>query len=110
MTRAKEKVEATQRPWQAEWDDINHSEIEEGWCVNADGESICMMDGPEDVNQANAELIVRAVNSYDELLAALQALTDAAIYVTREDADMGDTIDGSLIDAARDAIAKATDK
>jgi hypothetical protein len=57
-------------------------------------------------SRANAEFIVRACNSHEELLAALKALTVACVSADSIE-ELPPEIDGSLIDAARAAIAKA---
>lgn len=61
-------------------------------------------------DQSAAELIVRAVNAHDELLAALLALADRVAVVIESDADDGKPEDAELRtawDAAGVAIARA---
>lgn len=62
-------------------------------------------DGAVD-NDANAEFIVRAVNSHKELVKALKLLVDG---IEREDEYMGYSIEDGLL-RAKQALAKAEGK
>ena len=62
--------ERTPGPWRAEYSDIPHSSIAEGWTVDSSEHSVCCLDGPKDVNEANARLIASA----PDLLEALDKL------------------------------------
>ena len=44
------------------------------WVIDSEDHSIAEMMCPKDVEQANAELIVKAVNSFDTLVGALQSI------------------------------------
>jgi hypothetical protein len=69
-----------------------------------EGDEPCVVAQPDD--QANAELIVRAVNNHDELVAALRSLCD---WCEATDTD-GSVYVSEAITKARAAIAKAEDR
>jgi hypothetical protein len=75
MMTMSEFENATPRPWATNCHHVParvESEAEHG-IVN-DGWIICDCDGPD--GEANAELIVRAVNAHDDLVAALDMCLD----------------------------------
>jgi hypothetical protein len=62
--------------------------------------------GDFEEDRANARFIVIACNTHDELLVALKNLTQAC-WQADMDGDLSEHIDGSLLNAADSAIAKA---
>ena len=56
---------ATKRPWKA-------TPFDDGWIRDANNHAVCMVDGLEE-----RDLIVRAVNDYDRLIADKAALVEA---------------------------------
>ena len=70
------KGQATKRPWHIDGFDLTNIIVKHpsgnGWIKVAD----CHGEFPIDEQIANAQLIVRAVNSHDELVEALQDLLD----------------------------------
>jgi len=95
--------ESTPIPWDSTYAGLNTV------ILGADGITVCVLEGPK--AEENAKLIVTVCNTYDDLLAALEALVAALEW--REDEYHRDPEDGLIfneqncLDAARDAIAKS---
>jgi hypothetical protein len=64
-------TEATQRPWYASHDGNGYDHIQSA-AVNEDN-YVARVDSTDAQGNANADLIVKAVNSHDALVAALEA-------------------------------------
>lgn len=67
--------EPTPRPWEYDGKDINHLPGKEPWAVTVVGQEqgrAYESYGPLILSSADAELIVRAVNSHDALVEALR--------------------------------------
>ena len=73
-------MEPTARPWNIE-NEVRNYQI---W-IEAHSRSICRIDLPDDEDKANAELIVRAVNSHDALIAAVKSLIEFPVCCVNTD-------------------------
>lgn len=67
-------TEATKRPWYASHDGNGYDHIQSA-AVNEDN-YVARVDSTDAQGNANADLIVKAVNSHDALVAALEAAYD----------------------------------
>jgi hypothetical protein len=93
---------ATAWPWIVR----EQSLFESIYILEGDEVVLEMEDGPE--ARAKADLIVRAVNERDELIAALRDILDQYVGLANSgDCGFWDPEDGSQVKRARAALAKA---
>lgn len=72
-----------------------------------DNNIVRVFDNPsKQIGEANAAFIVKAVNCHAELVKALKELMDAC-YKADLHEELSEFVDGSLLDAAEKALAKA---
>tara|TARA_R110000737_G_scaffold271832_1_gene278896 strand:- start:209 stop:496 length:288 start_codon:yes stop_codon:yes gene_type:complete len=70
--------EATKRPWYASHDGNGYDHIQSAE-VNEDN-YVARVDSTDAQGNANADLIVKAVNSHDALVAACEAMRDSGMF------------------------------
>jgi hypothetical protein len=69
-------TEATQRPWYATHDGTTYYHIQSA-AINEDN-YVARVDAMDSQGDANVDLILKAVNSHDALVAALEAVIEAS--------------------------------
>ena len=96
-------------PWTCELSD-SMADDEDAWLVLSEDGDVAEITSPAHAAEADAALIVRAVNSFHDLLAALKGLV-AKIDQVEIDSRLGDETDRVFahyeFDEARAAIARA---
>lgn len=99
-------TEHTPGQWVATWSDVPHSSIGEGWTVDGEEHSICCLDGPRNVNEANARLIAAAPDLLEALEQAYDLLEKVAPYIEPLHAEQAMLLSATPT-KMRAAIAKA---
>lgn len=96
---------ATARPWRLHPHGIPYVNCGERGCSFGP----VVLAGTVEEMQANAELIVHAVNAHDDLVAALRAMVYEATHLSppEDDGSHWCRITKQTLDAARAALAKA---
>ena len=71
-------TEATKRPWYASADGNGGEHIQSA-AINEDT-SVARVDAMDEQGHANVDLIIKAVNSHDALVAACEAMRDSGMF------------------------------